>query len=313
MSRQNGRKVRPLCLQFAQSATSARGEPNIQNIDAVEFNAHSRPHSFSALPVSGAGQALLSLSKSSAILSRARGSIVLTNDGRRLIDFHSGAGALNYGHNNHQIKAAIAEYLASDAVVHELDIATPAKLEFMETFSSVILGQRGLQYRFQFTGPTCANAIDAALELSRKITGRQHVISFTHGYDGVTLGGKAAGSNFRYCTTSGIALSDTTFMPYDGCLGPAVNTADYLREAILDGRSGARPPAAILVETVQGKDGIHVAGKEWLRSIQAIARDVGALFIIDDAEMGCGRTGEFFSFEFAALSPDIVVMSNSLS
>lgn len=81
----------------------------------------------------------------------------------------------------------------------------------------------------------------------------------------------------------------------------------------MDESSGIDWPAAILVETVQGQGGINVAGKEWLQSIQIIARDVGALFIVDDIQMGCGRTGDFFSFEFADLSPDIVVLSKSLS
>ncbi|MGY4426082.1 diaminobutyrate-2-oxoglutarate transaminase [Bradyrhizobium sp. JR6.1] len=248
-----------------------------------------------------------------AIFSRARGSLMLTDDGRNVIDFFSGASALNYGHNNHAIKAAIAEYLASDAVIHGLDMATPAKREFMETFSSVILRERGLQYRFQFTGPTGANAIEAALKLSRKVTGRQNIVSFTNGYHGASLGALAASGNRFYRAASGVSLSGATFMPYDGYLGPAVDTADHLRKLLLDESSGIDLPAAILVETVQGEGGINVASKEWLRSVQAIARDVGALFIVDDVQMGCGRTGEFFSFEFAALSPDIVVMSKSLS
>lgn len=58
---------------------------------------------------------------------------------------------------------------------------------------------------------------------------------------------------------------------------------------------------------------VNVASREWVRSIQTVARDAGALLIIDDVQMGCGRTGEFFSFEFAGLTPDIVVMSKSLS
>lgn len=248
-----------------------------------------------------------------AIFSRARGSIMLTEDGRKIIDFFSGAGALNYGHNNHEIKAAITEYLASDAVVHGLDMVTPAKLEFMETFSSVILRERDLQYRFQFTGPTGANAIEAALKLSRKVTGRQNIISFTQGYHGMSLGAIAASGNRFYRTGSGVSLSGVTFMPYDGYLGPAVDTADYLRQSLLDESSGIDLPAAILVETVQGEGGINVAGREWLQSIQAIARSVGALFVVDDIQVGCGRTGEFFSFEFAALSPDIIVLSKSLS
>lgn len=269
--------------------------PSVHTPDDLESNVRSYARSFPA------------------IFSRARGSFMLTEDGRKIIDFLSGAGTLNYGHNNHGIRNALTEYLASDAVVHALDMATPAKLEFMKTFSSVILRKRDLQYRFQFTGPTGANAVEAALKLSRKITGRHNIISFTRGYHGMSLGAIAASSNRFYRTASGVPLSCTTFMPYDGYLGPAVDTADYLRKALLDESSGIDCPAAILVETVQGEGGINVARREWLQSIQAIAKDVGALFIVDDIQMGCGRTGEFFSFEFAALSPDIVVLSKSLS
>lgn len=268
---------------------------SMQAIEALESNVRSYSRSFPE------------------IFSRARGSIMVTDGGRKIIDFLSGAGTLNYGHNNLEIKAAVTEYLASDAVVHGLDMATPAKLEFMETFSSVILRERGLKYRFQFTGPTGANAIEAALKLSRKVTGRQNIISFTRGYHGMSLGAIAAGGNRYYRAASGVGLSGATFVPYDGYLGPAVDTADYLRKLLIDESSGIDSPAAILVETVQGEGGINVSRREWLQSIQAIAKSVGALFVVDDIQMGCGRTGDFFSFEFAELSPDIVVLSKSLS
>lgn len=267
----------------------------MQVLEALESNVRSYSRSFPA------------------VFSRARGSIMLTNCGRHVIDFFSGAGALNYGHNNHQIKAAIAEYLASDAVVHGLDMATPAKLEFIESFNSIILRERGLQYRFQFTGPTGANAIEAALQLSRKVTGRQNIISFTQGYHGLSLGAVATSGNRFYRAASGVSLCGTTFMPYDGYFGPDVDTAEYLRDLLVDDSSGIDCPAAIIVETVQGEGGINVGSRQWLQSIQAIAKSVGALFIVDDIQMGCGRTGEFFSFEFAELSPDIVVLSKSLS
>lgn len=268
---------------------------SLQALEALESNVRSYSRSFPA------------------IFSRARGSIMLTEDGRKVVDFLSGAGALNYGHNNHQIKAALIDYLASDAVIHGLDMVTPAKLEFMQTFSSVVLRERSLQYRFQFTGPTGANAVEAALKLSRKVTGRQNIVSFTHGYHGMSLGAMAVSGNRFYRSAAGVSLSGATFMPYDGYFGPAFDTADHLRKILTDESSGIDCPAAILIETVQGEGGINVAGKEWLQSIQAIAKDVGALFIVDDIQMGCGRTGDFFSFEFAALSPDIVVLSKSLS
>ncbi|MBT1517359.1 diaminobutyrate--2-oxoglutarate transaminase [Bradyrhizobium sp. SRL28] len=267
----------------------------MQAVEALESNVRSYSRSFPA------------------IFSRARGSIMLTDGGRTVIDFLSGAGTLNYGHNNHQIKAALTEYLASDAVVHGLDLATPAKLEFMETFRSVILRERDLQYRFQFTGPTGSNAIEAALKLARKITGRKNVISFTRGYHGMSLGAIAASGNRSYRTASGISLTGATFMPYDGYLGPTVDTAEYLQKILVDESGGIDSPAAILVETVQGEGGINVATRQWLQSIQAIAKQVGALFIVDDIQMGCGRTGDFFSFEFAALAPDVIVLSKSLS
>ncbi|WP_439366161.1 diaminobutyrate--2-oxoglutarate transaminase [Bradyrhizobium sp. DASA03005] len=238
---------------------------------------------------------------------------MLTEDGRKVVDFLCGAGTLNYGHNNHRLKAAITDYLASDAVIHGLDMATPAKLEFIETFNSVILRRRDLQYRFQFTGPTGANAIEAAIKLSRKVTGRQNIISFTNGYHGMSLGAIAASGNRYYRTASGVSLSGVTFMPYDGYLGPDIDAAEYLQKLLTDESSGVDYPAAILLETVQGEGGINVARKEWLQSIQTIAKNAGALFIVDDVQMGCGRTGEFFSFEFAELSPDIVVLSKSLS
>jgi len=267
----------------------------LEKLEAYESNVRSYSRSFPAL------------------FSRARGSFMLSNDGRKFIDFLSGAGALNYGHNNHGIKAAIDGYLASDAVVHGLDMATPAKLQFMETFSSVILRERNLQYRFQFTGPTGASAVEAALKLSRKVTGRQNVISFTRGFHGMSLGALSASGNRFYRAASNASLPGVTFMPYDGYFGPSVDTASFLRSLLLDESSGIDSPAAILVETVQGEGGLNAASKEWLQSIQGIARDVGALFIVDDIQMGCGRTGEFFSFEFADLSPDIVVLSKSLS
>lgn len=224
------------------------------------------------------------------IFSRARGSIMLTGDGSKVVDFLSGTGALNYGHNNHRLKAAIAEYLASE------------QLEFMETFNSVILRERDLQYRFQFTGPTGANAVEAAIKLDRKVTGRQNIITFTHGYHGTSLGAIAASGSRFYRATTGVSLSGVTFMPYDGYLGLDVDTRDYLQKLLIDESSGIDHPAAILLETVQVEGGINVARKEWLQSIQAIAKQAGALFIVDKIQMGCGRTGEFFSFEFAGLS-----------
>lgn len=123
-------------------------------------------------------------------------------------------------------------------------MTTPAKINFMETFDSAILQTRGLRYRLQFTGPTGANAVEAALKLSRKVTGRQNVISFTRGYHGLSLGAVAATGNRFYRKPTGAPLSGVTFMAYDGYFGPTVNTAEHLKTALMDQSSGVDLPAA---------------------------------------------------------------------
>src|SRR5699024_10448698 len=100
-------------------------------------------------------------------------------DGTEYLDFFSGAGALNYGHNNPKLLAPLLDYLSSGAVVHSLDMKTPAKRTFLETFDRLILKPRSLDYKVMFPGPTGTNAVEAALKLARKVTGREHVLSFT--------------------------------------------------------------------------------------------------------------------------------------
>ncbi|WP_456701673.1 MULTISPECIES: aminotransferase class III-fold pyridoxal phosphate-dependent enzyme [unclassified Bradyrhizobium] len=256
----------------------------------------------------------LDMKTSAVSLSRARGSIALTADGRRIIDFYSGAGSLNYGHNNHQIRQAVLEYLTSDAVVSGFDMATSAELKFVDTFGSAVLRERRLlPYHFKFTGPSDAIAIDAALELARQVTGRQNIVLFTSGESGVSPGSIALPGCGLRRTGFDVSPRGLGLVPFDGYVGPVVGTTDHLRTLLRDQYSGINSPAAILVEAVQRNIGMNVAGKEWLRAVQAIAKETDAVLILDETEMGCGRTGQFFSFEFAGLSPDIIVMSRSLS
>jgi diaminobutyrate-2-oxoglutarate transaminase len=82
---------------------------------------------------------------------------------------------------------------------------------------------------------------------------------------------------------------------------------------LTDGSSGLDHPAAVIVETIQGEGGINVASKEWLRSLEEVCSKHDILLIVDDIQVGCGRTGTFFSFEEAGISPDIITLSKSLS
>lgn len=247
------------------------------------------------------------------VFTRARGSMVTDEHGRCYIDFLSGAGTLNYGHNNPAIKQQLLDYIESDGVVHSLDMATAAKRRFLETLERLVLEPRGLHYRVQFTGPTGTNAVEAALKIARKVTGRQNVIAFTNAFHGVTLGAVAATASAYYRAAAGLSARGTSFMPYDGYLGPDVDTTEYLDHVLRDGGSGVDHPAAVIVETVQGEGGVNVASFEWLQSLEAVCRRHAVLLIVDDIQAGCGRTGPFFSFEEAGISPDIITLSKSLS
>ena len=247
------------------------------------------------------------------VFDRAEGAIITDESGNDYIDFLSGAGTLNYGHNNRALREELANYLYGAGIVHGLDMATRAKRAFLETLRDTVLQPRGLDYKVQFPGPTGTNAVEAGLKVARNATGRRNVVAFTNGFHGVTLGSAAATANSHYRDAAGVHLDGTSFVPYDGYLGNEIDTTEYLNTLLTDGASGLDHPACVLVETVQGEGGINVASTEWLVALEKVCRRHDVLLMVDDIQVGCGRTGPFFSFEEAGITPDIVTLSKSLS
>jgi diaminobutyrate-2-oxoglutarate transaminase len=176
-----------------------------------------------------------------------------------------------------------------------------------------VLQPRQLDYVIQFTGPTGTNAVEAAMKLARKVTGRTNIICFTNGFHGVSTGALAATGNNHFRNAAGVPLYGTTVMPFDGYLGDDFNTITYLDRMLSDTSSGIDLPAAVIVETVQGEGGLNTASDEWLQRLQTICKQKKILLIVDDIQAGCGRTGTFFSFESSGIKPDIVTLSKSLS
>ncbi|CAN5638032.1 diaminobutyrate--2-oxoglutarate transaminase [soil metagenome] len=246
-------------------------------------------------------------------MASAQDSWVIDTKGRRYLDFFAGAGALNYGHNNPILKQPLIDYLVGDGIVHSLDMATVAKTTFLETFDRVILRPRGLDYKVQFPGPTGANAVESALKLARKVTGRESIINFTNAFHGMTLGALSVTGNSMKRAGAGIPLVHTTPMPYDNYFGGVTEDFHWFERVLEDSGSGINRPAAVIVETVQGEGGVNVARNEWLRALADLCRSREILLIVDDVQMGCGRTGPFFSFEAAGIVPDIVTLSKSIS
>ena len=248
-----------------------------------------------------------------ATFTKAEGCYQYDDKGNEYLDFFSGAGTLNYGHNNPQFKAKLIEYIQQDGVVHSLDMTTAAKIDLLERFESVILKPRGLDYKVQFPGPTGTNAVESALKLARKIKGRQPILSFTNAFHGMTLGSLSISGNAFKRDGAGVPLAHAVNMPFDGYFGDEVDTIEYMDRLLNDNGSGIDTPAAAIVETVQAEGGINVASFEWLQRLETLCRKYDMLLILDDIQVGCGRTGPFFSFEPAGIYPDMVCLSKSLS
>ena len=248
------------------------------------------------------------------VFTKAQNARLTDEDGREYIDFLAGAGTLNYGHNNPQIKQALLEYLAEDNIIHGLDFWTAAKRDYLEALEEVVLKPRGLDYKVQFPGPTGTNAVEAAIRLARNAKGRHNIVTFTNGFHGVTMGALATTGNRKFReATGGVPTVGGSFLPFDGYMGEGADTLDYFEKLLGDKSGGLDVPAAVIVETVQGEGGINVAGLDWLKRLEQICRDHDILLIADDIQAGCGRTGKFFSFEHAGITPDIVTNSKSLS
>jgi len=248
-----------------------------------------------------------------AVFTRAAGHELFSEQGNRYIDLFSGAGALAYGHNPPALSERLLDYLRSGGVMHSLDMATTAKREFIEAVQEIVLEPRGLSYKMLFSGPTGTNAVEAAMKVARKATRRRPVYCFEGGFHGMTLGSLSVTSNPGKRAGAGTELHDARRLPFEGDTVNGRDSLEVVKRAFAEDAERNRLPAAIIVETVQCEGGVRTASDTWLQAIARIAREHGTLLIVDDIQAGCGRTGDFFSFERAGLTPDIVCLSKALS
>lgn len=246
------------------------------------------------------------------VFDRSAGCHMYDENGKEYLDFFAGAGALNYGHNNPYIIGKMVEYLQHGGILHALDMHTVAKRTFLTDFENRILKPRGLDYKVMFPAPTGTNAVESAFKLARKVKGRQTIFAFQGAFHGMSLGALAATSHNYPRAASGTPLLGITFMPFPYGFNKSFDTIGYIENVITDDHSGSELPAAIVVETVQAEGGIIPVDVEWLRRLRELCDRHDILLIVDDIQIGCGRTGEFFSFEKAGIVPDMVTLSKSI-
>lgn len=246
------------------------------------------------------------------VFASAENARQIDENGKSYIDFFAGAGVLNFGHNNARMKRAMIAFLESNGVAQSLDMYTTVKRTFIKRFAETILIPRGMDHKMQFTGPTGTNAVEAALKLARRVTGRTCVYAFSHGFHGMTLGALACTANGYFRGAAGVPMAHVVHLPFENGPGGGVDQIRHLRCALADASSGLEAPAAVIVEPIQAEGGVNVASRAWLASVEELAHENGALLIFDDIQAGCGRTGSYFSFDGMDLSPDVICLAKGL-
>jgi diaminobutyrate-2-oxoglutarate transaminase len=244
-----------------------------------------------------------------AVFTHSSGTSIWDEDGREYIDFFAGAGALSYGHNNPVFVELAVEHLRSGKLLHSLDTFTPEKRRFLDTVNDVLLEPRHLDMVVQTVGPTGATAVEAALQLAQRLTGRRGVIGFTGGYHGMSYRAASISHSMSGRETSA-HLGDFVALPYVEHLSE--DDLELLETTLVAGIAG-EPIGAIIVEPTQGEGGARPFDPAYLRALREVATRHGVLVIADEIQAGVGRTGPFFSFEGSGLDPDVICVSKSIS
>ncbi len=249
-------------------------------------------------------------------LKEGRGATVRDMDGNTYLDFFGGAGTLNVGHGNPDVKRAASEQ--QERLVHALDFPTEARLRLMNKLRELLPGALRRTARFHFGGPTGSDAVEAALKLTRRHTGRRTVVAFQGGYHGMTEGALAVTSD---TTCGGPTDTPVQFMPYPYCyrcplgLRPkscGLACARLLESTLEDPHSGLPKPAAVIVEPIQGEGGTIVPPQGWLREVRRITQSNDVALIADEIQTGFGRTGRTWACDHEEVTPDVIVMSKAL-
>lgn len=252
---------------------------------------------------------------------RARGMTVEGADGRRYLDCLTGAGTLALGHNHPVVLEAIRGVLDSGAPLQVLDLATPVKDAFTTALFETLPPELAEHGRIQFCGPAGTDAVEAALKLTRTATGRSGLLAFSGAYHGMTAGALAATGDVAVRSAAGGMDPRITRLPYPydyrcplGVGGDrgAELCARMARHLLDDPKGGVEPPAAMLLEAVQGEGGVIPGPDAWLRSMREITAARGIPLIVDEVQTGVGRTGTFWAVERSGIVPDVMVLSKAI-
>ena len=255
------------------------------------------------------------------VLEQAHGIYVRDSRGQVFVDCLAGAGTLALGHNHPVVVEAIQHALASGLPMHTLDLCTPVKDAFVQEIFGCLPEAFAHDARIQFCGPTGADAVEAALKLTRTATGRQGLLAFEGAYHGMTLGTLSISGNLAPKSALGALMPGVQRLPFPhdyrcpfgvgGDKGVDISL-HHLEHMLSDPESGITEPAALIVEPVQGEGGVIPAPDRWLQGVRELTARHSIPMITDEIQCGIGRTGKMFAFEHAGVVPDVVTLSKAI-
>lgn len=227
-------------------------------------------------------------------IDRAEGSFIYTKDGRSIIDLIAGIAVSSLGHGHPEVLDAI--HRQTDRHLHVMvfgEFVQKAQVELASLLSDQLPDLLQVCY-FTNSG---SEAVEGALKLAKKATGRRKLISFEGSYHGDTHGALSVTGREVYRKPFEPLLPGVTILPFDTTVA-----LDAIDDSV----------AAVIVEPIQGEGGIRVASKEWMQALRNRTEATGAKLIFDEIQTGMGRTGTLFAFEHYAVVPDILCLAKAL-
>jgi len=233
-------------------------------------------------------------SKQSLVLVRGNGARIWDAEGREYIDCVGGHGVANVGHANPAVLQAITEQ-AQQLGVCPSGFYNDQRAQLLARLAGI--APPGLNRAYLCNSGT--EAVEAALKFARLSTERTKIIAAMRGFHGRTFGALSATWRKEYRQPFEPLVPGFEFVPY--------NNLAKMAEAIDEGT------AAVILEVVQGEGGVHLGDGDYLRGVQTMCQERGALFIVDEVQTGFGRTGRMFASEYHGLQPDLMCLAKAMA
>ncbi|KSW12590.1 acetyl-lysine aminotransferase [Pyrodictium occultum] len=227
-------------------------------------------------------------------VARAQGQYIWDLEGRRYLDAHTGHGVAFLGHRHPRIVEALREALDT-VMVAPPGMAGPWLEEMLEALTPLLPGR--MEYVTLLNSG--AEAVELALKIARRVTGRRGIVYFTGSFHGRTMGALSV--------TSSNPLYRKGYEP----LIPGTRRARFNHPEDLDKAIGEDTAAAI-VEPIQGEGGVNPATPEFMKELRRRCDEAGCLLVVDEVQTGFGRTGRVWAHEHYGVEPDILAAGKAI-